>query len=138
MAPARALTSCLFKAVVCATTWQGALDRGTEEEVRDLAAEKAATFPVYSLADKQVRDHTGRSIGSITVMRPNTTQEAISVYCRLHQCKAPCKRVASAPSERAILEWFWQGMHDCPQGKLGREEHLRMYRELLPGQSLAL
>jgi hypothetical protein len=73
---------------------------------------------------------TGAIMGTQSIVRPGQPDEAISVYCRLHQCKCPMKLVRHAPSTDAIQQWFKDG-DALPSGASGREDHLRMYRGLL-------
>ena len=65
------------------------------EELRDAARD--ADMPYWTATDNQVRlVKDGPSVGSITVMNPDSKKESVSVYCRLHQCKVPCKLARQA------------------------------------------
>ena len=54
-------------------------------------------------------------------------QAAISVYCRRHGCTF-CKRVEQCPSQRAMLEWFAEGLR-IPKG---RDEQQRRHKGKFP------
>ena len=89
-----------------------------------------ADLPTLNHSDNKVRDPSGTIIGAVTIMHPNTKGEAVSVYCRLHGCKAPCKRLHQAPSTVQILRWFKRGYTELSRNRLDREAHLQMYRDL--------
>jgi hypothetical protein len=72
---------------------------------------------------------TGRIVGSRTICHVGTRREAISVYCRLHQCKTPMKRTHQAPTVLQVKAWFSAGL-DLERGAPGRAEHLgRLWRD---------
>jgi hypothetical protein len=72
---------------------------------------------------------TNAIIGSITLVRPGQSTEAQSVYCRLHQCKPPMRRIARAPAEVDIQRWFARGMV-MPAGAAGTRMHLQAWRDM--------
>ena len=53
-------------------------------------------------------------LGRIVLARIGTPQEAVTVYCRRHQCSV-MKRCIHAPPQDRILDWFAAGL-DIPQG----------------------
>ena len=60
-------------------------------------------------------------IGTITVLHPDSNQEAISVYCNRHQCKI-VKRVAHSASIVQMRQWFRAGL-SIPYGKDHQLQH---------------
>ena len=89
----------------------------------------------YDLPSKQVIERsTNKSLGRITILKPNTHEEATAVYCRLHGCNCPPKRWWHAAKLDDILGWFAAGK-DLPAGKAGKAEHLAMYKALKPAEA---
>lgn len=114
-----------------------ASDEGLDaDEVLDLAHEaeqERDVLPVWDALSKNVTDsETGNTIGSIKGVHVGTKKECVAVYCRLHQCNPPMRRIAAAPTNEAILAWFRAGLQDCPAGKAGRNEHLRLFKTMCP------
>ena len=72
-----------------------------------------ATLPLWNSVTGQVTDRAiGAPMGRIKEMHVGTPREAVSVYCRLHQCTPPLRRAIRAPPQRMILEWFERGLAD--------------------------
>lgn len=99
----------------------------------DEAEQERDALPVWDPASKSVKDcDTGQVIGSIKGLHIGTAKECVSIYCRLHQCSPPLRRIGAAPSNRDILSWFRAGQQECPPGKGGRAAHLRMFKAMCP------
>lgn len=67
-----------------------------EEPAPDQELIDAAQLPRWNAETFQVTEGL-TVIGRVKPVHPNTTREAISVYCRLHQCQPPLRR--------AVLSW---------------------------------
>jgi hypothetical protein len=100
-----------------------------EKEWGDAVADESEALDLVRVralgAEKEefTRIDTNAIIGSRTIMRVGSKNEAISVYCRLHQCKTPLKRTAHAPTLLQVKEWFKAGL-STPSGAAGREQHM--------------
>jgi len=96
-------------------------------------------LPTWMPESFQVVDrHSSQVLGRIKPIHPSTSKEAISIYCRLHQCQPPLRRLATAPTNRQILRWFHAGQRDCPAGRSGQVEHLRLFKSMCahtPGEA---
>lgn len=55
-------------------------------------------------------------LGRISVIKTNTPQEAMSVYCSRHGCGV-MKRMHRCPSHEAVLAWFVEGQ-SIPKGRV--------------------
>ena len=97
------------------------------------AQEERDALPVWDPASMSVKDQdTGTVVGSIKGLHSGTPKECVSIYCRLHACSPPLRRIATAPSNHDILSWFRAGQQECPPGKAGREAHLKLFRTMCP------
>ena len=93
------------------------------------AAHRDNLLPTWSPDGFQVRQRgTERILGRIKPLRVGTAQEAVSVYCRLHQCAPPLKRLCQALPQRKALAWLLEGL-EMPDGKSGQAEHMALWRE---------
>ena len=91
--------------------------------------EPVEELPVMDDATGRVYTHDGSEcIGRITVIKESTPQEAVSVYCRRHQCKI-MKRSMVAPSREQIIRWLACGL-DIPRGT--NPGLVRRHKELFP------
>ena len=88
-------------------------------------------LPTWDPKDFQVRDG-GVIIGRIKPTHENSPKEAISVYCRLHGCSVPLRRVCQCPPMPQILDWFNAGLHDVPKGQVGKAQHLSLWKAMCP------
>ena len=79
--------------------------------------------------DFQVRNGDGTIIGRVKPIRPGLPDEAISSYCRLHQCAPPLIRVLQAPATEVYVEWLELGQGP-PAGQAGRAAHMNMFRRM--------
>ena len=72
----------------------------------------------------------GQIIGSITTKHPHTAVEAVSCYCRMHQCKPPPRRaVKGVLHTDEMLRWFKQGQ-ELGIGAQHRAAHTRILTEM--------
>ena len=100
-----------------------------EEAWKEAIEEVEADLPRVDDVTGQVHmPPDDRIIGRITHIKKDTKQEALSCYCRLHQCKPPMLRIGKAPELHVLLAWYRDGT-DLPAGKAGAAEHIRMFRE---------
>eukprot|EP00971_Amphidinium_carterae_P352825 6492744-Amphidinium_carterae.1 len=94
------------------------------EEWEQAAVEQEQPAVFFDPASKYVHsgnDKSGKVIGRITLVRVNTPSEAISCYCRLHQC-GKITRVIQAPHHADLLQWYAAGL-DCAS----KAEHLALF-----------
>jgi len=105
-------------------------DDGLGNDAEWCEAVNAVRHPVWNVDTCDVVDpQTNAVLGRIKPMHVGTEREAVSVYCRIHQCRVPLQRLHTAPSTAQILEWFWQGQQ-LGRGKEHQSEHVRMFRQL--------
>ena len=112
-----------------------ALDPETEGAWRDAVVDEE-TLPIFDERTHEVRDSMNPSqiIGRIIPCHEGTTQESITVYCRLHQCKK-MKRARVAPSVLQIRRWFQAGV-GIARGKAHQAAHLELWNTCCaPGSS---
>ena len=66
-------------------------------------------------------------IGRISIIKPGTRQEALSVYCSRHGCTV-CKSTRAAPGHDEVLAWFVQGLA-LPKGRTPafKRRHLDLF-----------
>jgi hypothetical protein len=131
------MKTCVESHVTCR---RGGPDEGVAADHRDewREFEEAVALPRWDGATSSVLDRdTGAIIGSIRPMREGTPQEAISCYCRLHQCAPPLQRKHTAPTHDEFLEWFRFGQ-ELGAGKIHRQEHLAKYKELVARKRASL
>ena len=84
----------------------------------------------FSEEDCQVRDRDNNIVGRITRLHKDTNKEAVSCYCRLHQCTAPLMRAHRAPPHSTYLQWLSRG-RDLARGKESQGAHMALWRELM-------
>ena len=105
------------------------LESELAEEVVEMAD---LDMPRFNPDKKSVHHpHTGEILGHIRPMKVDTPQECISIYCRLHGCAPPLKRLHQALPHREMIEWFRDGLHEVPRGKEHRTKHVAMFHERL-------
>ena len=73
----------------------------------------------------------GKLLATVSIMKPGTNQEAVSVYCARHGCTL-LKRVHAAPSHDQIRDWVIAGL-DIPAGRQAglQARHKDMWKALL-------
>jgi len=104
------------------------LDVVEEEDWKHASSSYA--LPKYNIDTKVVTcPETGRHIGSIKPVREGQPSEAMSVYCKLHQCQPPLRRCAKALPFYKYQLWFQYGL-DLPSGKAGQSAHMKKWKEL--------
>ena len=108
-------------------------DLTVEERLDWVGASMDLEPPKYDELTYQVHDAISNDIiGRIKPMHIGSSSEAMTVYCRLHGCRPPVRRVHVALSRPQMIRWFARGtqIHGLgPNG--GREEHMSFWRELL-------
>jgi hypothetical protein len=103
----------------------------TLREINEAEREMTGELPVWNPGTCQVTlPGSTQILGRIKPIHPNTSKEAVSIYCRLHQCAPPLRRLATAPTNAQILRWFLAGKEQCPGGTQGRAEHLRLFKTM--------
>ena len=102
-----------------------------DKEWQSLEAAVTRPLPIFDPTNSSVvNPSTGEVIGRISMVRVDTPQFAISVYCRLHQCSCPLRKAATSPDVNTILMWFQEGL-DLGKGSQHKKTHLARYKELL-------
>ena len=108
-----------------------AVEDEVSEDVHDIIVDDA-TLP--AMRGNQVVDPvSGEVLGRVNVLRKYSKSEAVTVYCRLHQCYPAPRRSSQAPSQISLMMWFRMGLRDLPQGKAGQAEHLEQFRNMCRG-----
>jgi hypothetical protein len=119
-------------APAAAAIYEEILDEPSEADRLVWEDALAATgLPHYDTATFQVTDREDRTwiLGTIKPMHSGTKAEALTCYCRLHQCKPPCRRPGRAKGIEHYREWFKRGQM-LPPGKCSKIDHMRIWDEM--------
>ena len=101
----------------------------------DVVAEMLAdSLPVYDPSPTKKPSQvycalTGKSLGTVSWVRPGTADEACSIKCHLHgaACRIPMKRTGASMSPLGIKHFFRRGLEDCADGKPGAALHMAIF-----------
>ena len=96
--------------------FEAAVDHSAALEEAGAAAQQVAqeAGPTYDANTGRVFGPGNVYLGRISLIKPGTPQESLSIYCSRHRCSV-CKRASVAPSHQEILRWFAEG-ESIPRG----------------------
>ena len=71
--------------------------------------------------------HAGEKIGSIKPVHENTKKEAVSIYCKRHQCSIMIG-IRNCPPHKDLCAWLAEGVY-IPKGRAHQSEHKKLMQQ---------